>query len=280
MGVVLCVISLKGGVGKTLTAVNLSAALAVAGKRTLLVDCDPQGSATVLSGTYKKRFALNLEDGMLGKAPLDKIKVQSCAYHLHVIPAPFGRMQQAYSVNFAPGSERVLEGLLKEAAGGYDYIVIDTPAAFGFLTLNAIVASNAVMVPTQCEYLAYRSLKQTMQALTSIKRAHRLSIKLAGILLTMYDAGEKVSELIMQSARRRLGSRVFRVLIPRDAGLRESTALERPLVVQDVFSIGARSYKALAEEIMAQKVLGRETIHVPTPPHYSQSTINGRRVSA
>jgi chromosome partitioning protein len=253
MGETICIVSQKGGVGKTLTAVNLAAALALDGKRTLLVDCDPQGSATSISGTYKKKFTFTLEDGLLGRAPLNRIMAQSCVYYLQVIPAPIGRTHQAANLSSAPGAESVLKNFLMDDSWYFDYIIIDTPASFGMLTLSALAASDTVLIPTPCEFLAYRSLKQTMQTLVAVKNAYRLPLQLAGILLTMVDEEARFSRAIVRSARRRLGGRVFETLIPHSEQLRESPIFERPLVVQDIFSIGAQSYLALAAEIMGRR---------------------------
>ena len=254
MGETICIVSQKGGVGKTLTAVNMAAALALAGKKTLLIDCDPQGSATSISGVYKRKFLLTLEDGLLGRAPLHRIMAQSCVYYLQVVPAPFGRTHQAANLSSAPGAERVLKNFLMDDSWRFDYIVIDTPASFGMLTLSALAASDSVLIPVQCEFLAYRSLQQTIQTVVTVRNAYRLPLELAGILFTMVEQDAGLSHVIVRSARRRMGERVFETLILRDAQLRDSPAFERPLVVQDIFSIGAKCYIALAAEVMKRRL--------------------------
>lgn len=254
MGETICIVSQKGGVGKTLTAVNMAAALALAGKKTLLIDCDPQGSATSISGIYKRKFLLTLEDGLLGRAPLSRIMAQSCVYYLQVIPAPFGRTHQAANLSSAPGAERVLKNFLMDDNWRFDYIVIDTPASFGMLTLSALAASDSVLIPVQCEYLAYRSLQQTIRTVVTVKNAYRLPLELAGILFTMVEQDDGLSHVILRSARRRMGEKVFETAIPWNAQLRNSPAFERPLVVQDIFSIGAKCYMALAAEVMKRRL--------------------------
>jgi chromosome partitioning protein len=250
MGMTICIVSQKGGVGKTITSVNLAAAMAMSNRLTMLVDCDPQGSATAISGTYRKKREFSLLHGLVGQASAADIQLQTCLYYLKLVPAPVGLHRPDATLMRVPGKEALLRNFLKEPKRFFDYVLIDTPAAFNLLTLNAVVAADAVLIPVQCEYLAFRSLNQTMQALNFIKKEYHPHLALAGILLTMYDAGAGLSARILQTARRQFGKRLLNTVIPRSSKLRESPSLEIPLVVDDVTSVGARSYMDLAKELM------------------------------
>jgi chromosome partitioning protein len=250
MGITICIVSKKGGVGKTLTAVNLSAALAMSGRRTILVDCDPQGSASATACLLKGKTGLTLREGLLGRASAQDLLAQSCLYNLGVIPAPMTYLQPNDHIVAVPAAENLLKNFLLDAKQDSDFIVIDTPATFGMHTLNAIIAADAALIPIQCEYLAFRSLHQTMQALIFFAEKYNPSLKLAGILLTMYDADAHISTRIVQSARKRFGKSLLQTIIPRDTHLRDSPASAKPLVVEDSTSAGARSYIQLAGEVM------------------------------
>lgn len=252
MGNRICIVSRKGGVGKTLTAVNLAAALASFNRRILLIDCDPQGCATAIAGTYQKKFKFTLTDGLLGRVPLRELTAQTCLYRLKLVPAPFDLIRPETTLTKVPEPERLLGKLLSAATDDFDYIIFDTPAAFDLLSLNAIVAADAALVPIQCEYLAFRSLKQTLRVLMSLKAKYGLSLKLAGILLTMYENGDRLSARIVASARERLGNRLFETVIPRSNDLRDSPSLEKPLVIDNYASLGAQRYLKLAQELQAR----------------------------
>jgi len=252
MGRTICIVSQKGGVGKTITAVNLAAALAIAGQRTLLIDCDPQGSATACIGIYDKKPAQAFQEALQEINPAADVVTHSCLELLKVIPAPLDILQNDAMPISMPGRERFLHSLLARFRTEFDYIIIDTAAApASFLAVNAIISSDSVLIPLQCELLAFQSLRHTLRTLILIKKKHRLRLKLAGVLLTMYDQGENISERIVQSARKHIKHRLFNTVIPRSIQLRESASFKRPLVVRNAGSSGAQSYFQLAKEILA-----------------------------
>jgi len=230
MGHTICIVSQKGGVGKTITAVNIAAALAIAGQRTLLIDCDPQGSATASVGIYDKKHGVAFQQAFQEINLAAEVITHSCLELLKVIPAPSEILQN----DAIP-------------------IIIDTAAApASFMAVNAIITSDSVLIPLQCELLAFQSLRNTLRTLIFIKKKHHLKLKLAGVLLTMHDHGEDISERIVRSARKHIRHRLFETIIPRSTQLRESASFRRPLVVQNSASSGAQSYFQLAKEILAK----------------------------
>jgi chromosome partitioning protein len=252
MGKIICVFNQKGGVGKTLTAVNLSAGLALSGKRTLLVDCDPQGSATAISGAGQENFSFTLQDALSGQVQARDIIVQSCLYHLKVFPAPTAMSLAILHQPASTGNEKLLKRLLADLISDFDFIVIDTPSSHEIFTVNAPTAADAILIPLQSEYLAYRNLKKNFEILRSIKKAYNPDLKLVGILLIMYEENGDISHRIFQSACKHLGSRLFDTIIPRDVRIAESPTLLKPLVVADASTVGAKNYLKLADEVMVR----------------------------
>ena len=253
MGHTICIVSQKGGVGKTITAVNIAAALAIAGQRTLLIDCDPQGSATASVGIYDKKHGVAFQQAFQEINLAAEVITHSCLELLKVIPAPSEILQNDAIPISMPGKERFLHSLLARFRADFDYIIIDTAAApASFMAVNAIITSDSVLIPLQCELLAFQSLRNTLRTLIFIKKKHHLKLKLAGVLLTMHDHGEDISERIVRSARKHIRHRLFETIIPRSTQLRESASFRRPLVVQNSASSGAQSYFQLAKEILAK----------------------------
>jgi chromosome partitioning protein len=246
----ICIFSRKGGVGKTLTAVNLSAALASAGHKTLLVDCDPQGSATKISAPISNRFSHNLGDVILGKSNIKDTLIQGCLYYLKLIPAP-ENLSLAELVKLQRNANKsTLKRQLERIKSKFQYVIIDTPASESFFILNALAASDVALIVVQCEYLAYRSLSGSLKELKIAKGSYNPHIKLAGILVTMHENTNKSSDRILSNARKHLNRWLFNTIIPKDKDLGESPSMAKPLVVYKYNSNGAKHYKMLATEVL------------------------------
>lgn len=250
MGHTISIVSLKGGVGKTTTAVNLSVSLAMRGKKTLLVDCDPQGSATTGIGIEKDRLRKTLYDALIGRFPLGELMIRPASGFPDVIPVRGDLFRAEYELMSNPDKERILSELLPRIRHEYDFVIIDTPPSLGLISINGIVAADSLLIPLQCEYLAYESLVQLLRFINLVKKKLNPGLQLTGVLLTMHEKTERVSEQIVKNVRDRLKHRAFDTIIPRDVRLRESAAAGKPLQLDDPESIGARCYMKLAEEVM------------------------------
>jgi chromosome partitioning protein len=253
MGHIICIANLKGGVGKTTTAVNLSASFAFIGKKTLLIDCDPQGSATTGVGLSKKKLALTLYDALSGKSSIEETVCNTELEGMKVIPVRGEFFRAELELMSRPNKENVLCNLISPLRECYDYILLDTPPSLGLVSINAMTAADSLLIPLQCEFLAYESLVQLLKFARLVKKRLNSSLLLAGILLTMYDMGEKTSQQIVANARKHLKNAVFKTVIPRSAQLRESSAQGKPLLLSDPDAVGAKSYLELAHEIIKRK---------------------------
>ena len=242
----------KGGVGKTTTAINLSASLAAAEKKTLLIDCDPQGNAT--SGMGIDDAAIrdkNLYHCLIQNRPLREVIVGTQIPHLDLVPANQDLVGVELEFISLEEREKRLRNLLRDLKTAYDYILIDCPPSLGFLTLNALVASDYLIVPLQCEYFAMEGLGHLLKTMGLVKNRLNPTLTLGGILLTMYDTRNLLSRRVSEEVRGHFGNLVFRTVIPRNVRLSESPSHALPIILYDIRSRGAVSYMELAREILS-----------------------------
>jgi len=241
----------KGGVGKTTTAINLAASLAAAEKRTLLIDCDSQGNATGGMGIDGRAIGdKNLYHSLIDQIPLKEVIVGTQIPQLDLLPANQDLVGIEVEFISLADREKRLRNLLRNLETAYEYIIIDCPPSLGFLTVNAMVASDFLIVPLQCEYFAMEGLGHLLNTMGLIKARLNPTLTLGGILLTMYDSRNLLSRRVSEDVRGNFGNRVFKTVIPRNVRLSESPSHGLPIILYDIKSRGAISYMELAREII------------------------------
>jgi chromosome partitioning protein len=253
MGHVISISNQKGGVGKTTTAVNLSASLAVAEKRCLLVDCDPQANATTGLGTEKSQLDHGLYEFMLGSARDEDVIRETALKGLYLIGASANLIGAEVEMVSADEREYRLKKKLSPLREQYDFIFLDCPPSLGFMTVNALTAADALLVPLQCEYYALEGLSELLKTVKAVKKGLNPALKLAGILLTMYDSRNNLSIQIEDEVRGHFRESVFKTIIPRNVRLSEAPSHGKPVLLYDVKSSGAQSYLALAKELISRE---------------------------
>jgi chromosome partitioning protein len=249
MGTVISISNQKGGVGKTTTAINLSASLSAVGRSVLLLDCDPQGNATTGLGVNRRTLAHGVYDLLMGTVPSSAVIVETALPKLHLIgstPALIGAEVELTSME---GKEFRLHRALSALRKGYDHIFLDCPPSLGFLTVNALTAADAVLVPLQCEYYALEGLSELIRTLKAVKKSLNPALRMAGLVLTMYDNRNNLSQQVAQELRDHFGASVFETVIPRNVRLSEAPSHGKPVLLYDLHCKGAQSYLALAREL-------------------------------
>jgi len=240
----------KGGVGKTTTAVNLGASLAVAEQRILLVDCDPQGNATTGVGINKAELSKSLYHGLLQDAPVESLVLNTQLDHLKVLPSNIDLVGAEVELISHPNRQTLLQDLLKPLVDQYDFILIDCPPALNLLTVNALTAAHALLIPLQCEFYALEGLSQLVQTFRRIKKHLNPGLRIEGVLLTMFDKRNNLSHQVAEEAEKFFRNLVFETRIPRNVRLGEAPSFGKPILLYDITSQGAQSYLALAKEII------------------------------
>ena len=250
MGIIISIVSQKGGVGKTTTSVNLAASVAAAEKNCLLVDCDPQGNTTTSFGTDPLSLKSSLYDLIIGEQNEKEVILDTAIPMLKLIgtnPDLFGVEVEMFSKK---DKEQSINNILSSIKSQYDYIFIDCPPSLGFLTINALTASDYFIVPVQCEYLAMEGLAQLLNTVKLIKKGLNPSLTMLGILMTMFDKRNNLSKQVTEEVRQHFKEKVFQTVIPRNVSLSEAASFGKPIILYDIRSRGAQSYLSLAKEVI------------------------------
>jgi len=250
---IVAVANQKGGVGKTTTVVNLGCGLALMGKKVLLVDADPQGNCTSGLGIDRKRLKASLYNVLIEEIPAKDVIQSSSVTNLDVLPATI--QLAGAEVELASLEEREL--LMKRALEGlrneYDYIIIDCPPSLGLITLNALSASDSVLIPIQCEYYALEGLSQLMHSIYLVRRRLNPSLKIEGIVLTMFDGRTNLAIQVVDEVKRHFRREVYKTIIPRNVRLSEAPSFGKPIMIYDPKSKGAEVYQDLAKEVLERE---------------------------
>jgi len=253
MAHIICIANQKGGVGKTTSAINLSAALAMAGKKTLIVDCDAQANATTGLGIEKSDLDATLYDGLIGDAAIQDIYLGTEIPNLWIVPSTVALVGFEVEMISDSDREKMLARLLSPVADEFDFILIDCPPSLSLLTLNAMTAAHSVMIPLQSEFYALEGLGQLLGTIKRVKEHLNPNLKIEGILLTLYDKRTNLAGQVADDASKYFSDLLFKTRIPRTVRLAEAPSFGKPIFSYDPSSPGASAYAALTKEILRNR---------------------------
>ena len=250
MGKIISVVNQKGGVGKTTTAVNLSAAVGIAGKKVLIVDADPQGNTTSGYGIAKKNVKVTTYELIIGTGKIENSLLKTELENVDIVPASINLAAAELDLIEIENRQNQLKMALASVREKYDFIFIDCPPSLGLITINALNASDTVLVPIQCEYFALEGLSQLMSTVRQIKRLYNPTLEIEGIVLTMYDARLNLTGQIVSEIKKYFADRLYKTAIPRAVRLSEAPSYGMPIQYYDKRSKGAAAYNDLAKEFL------------------------------
>lgn len=260
MSHVIAIANQKGGVGKTTTAINLGASLAIAEKRTLIIDIDPQSNATSGLGVERRESLSTIYDVLIGDRSVDESILHGLHFPcLDLIPSTRDLVGAEIELVQARQRETILRRALQPIREQYDFVLVDCPPSLGLLTLNTLTAADSVLIPIQCEFYALEGLSQLLNTVRLVQKGLNPGLDIEGVLLTMYDGRLKLSRQVAAEAREYFGAKVYQTSIPRNVSLAEAPSFGRPIVLYDVLSTGSQCYLALAQELVARTAGGAET---------------------
>jgi len=248
MAKIISIANQKGGVGKTTTTINLSSLLAAAEKRTLLVDIDPQANSS--SGLSVTNQTPSVYEVLVGMRTIQEVIINTFMPFLDMLPSNINLVGAEIEMVDLENRETLLRTALAEVNDKYDYILIDCPPSLGLLTLNALTASNSVLIPVQCEYFALEGLGQLLNTINIVKKHFNKDLAIEGVLLTMFDTRLRLSHQVADEVRKYFGDKVYSTVINRNVRISEAPSYGKPIILYDAISSGAQNYMALASELL------------------------------
>lgn len=250
---IIAVVNQKGGVGKTTTTINLGTGLAAVGRNVLIIDLDPQGNASTGLGIERKSRRLSSYDLIVDAAPLQDVMSETLVPGLHIAPSTIDLSGAEIELVSLSQRHQRLANALKPAREAFDFVLIDCPPSLSMLTLNALVAADAVLVPLQCEFFALEGLTLLLRTIEQIRKRYNPKLKMEGVILTMFDRRNRLSDQVAQDVRKFLGDKVYQTIIPRNVRISEAPSHGKPALLYDHRCAGSHAYMKLASELLARE---------------------------